>query len=189
MKESAVRTRILDVASRLFYDQGYNSTGINQIIAEADIARASLYHHFPSKTDLLKAYIQQADDQWFIGLEAFLKPIADPREKLLGIFDYRMGRQQASHFGGCQFVKVSAEIPREESELFELVSHQKQRIQFYIKGLLLQIKTNQRYEAILSTDMLAQTLFLLMEGATVTSSIFKDPDALKSAKEIAEKLI
>ena len=187
MKESAVRNRILGVASRLFYDQGYNSTGINQIIAEADIARASLYHHFPSKTDLLKAYIQEADDQWFIGLEAFLEPIHDPREKLLGIFDYRMGRQQASNFGGCQFVKVSAEIPREEMELFEMVSHQKQRIQVYIKGLLLQLEPNQEHQ--LSTDMLADTLFLLMEGATVTASIYKDPQALKNAKGIAEKLI
>jgi AcrR family transcriptional regulator len=187
MKESAVRTKILDVASRLFYDQGYNSTGINQIIAEANIARASLYHHFPSKTDLLKAYIQEADDQWFIGLEAFLKPINDPRKKLLGIFDYRMGRQLASNFGGCQFVKVSAEISREESKLFELVSHQKQRLQLYIKVLLLQLEPNQEHK--LSTDMLADTLFLLMEGATVTASIYKDPQALKNAKEIAGKLI
>jgi AcrR family transcriptional regulator len=187
MKESAVRTRILDVASRLFYDQGYNSTGINQIIAEADIARASLYHHFPSKTDLLKAYIQESDDQWFVNLEAFLKPIADPREKLLGIFDFRMNRQQVSNFGGCQFVKVGAEISKEENELFEMVSHQKKRLQLYIKALLLQIEPNQEHK--LSTDMLTETLFLLMEGATVVASLYKDASALKNAKEIAEKLV
>jgi AcrR family transcriptional regulator len=55
MRESTVKDRILDTASRLFYDQGYHITGINQIIDEADIARASLYNHFPSKTDLLLA--------------------------------------------------------------------------------------------------------------------------------------
>ena len=47
------RERILDTAARLFYAQGYNSTGINQVIKEANVAKASLYQHFPSKEDLL----------------------------------------------------------------------------------------------------------------------------------------
>ena len=51
MRESAVKDRILDTASRLFYERGDHTTGINQIIEEAEIARASLYNHFPSKTD------------------------------------------------------------------------------------------------------------------------------------------
>ena len=52
MRESAVKDRILDTASRLFYDQGYHITGINQIIEEAEIARASLYNHFPNSMNL-----------------------------------------------------------------------------------------------------------------------------------------
>ena len=51
------RKKIVDTAARLFYEQGYNSTGINQIIAEAGIAKASLYAHFSSKEDLLKEYL------------------------------------------------------------------------------------------------------------------------------------
>ena len=57
MKKEKVRERIIRVASDLFYKQGYNSTGINQIIAEADIVIGSLYNHFSSKNDLLQAYL------------------------------------------------------------------------------------------------------------------------------------
>ena len=68
MRESSVKDRILDTASRLFYDQGYHVTGINQIIDEADIARASLYNHFPSKTDLLLAYLGQDASRMVCGV-------------------------------------------------------------------------------------------------------------------------
>ena len=90
MKESAVKERILGTASRLFYDQGYHVTGINQIIEEADIARASLYNHYPSKTDLLLAYLDSTHASWFAELDTFLKPIEGAREKLLAIFDFRL---------------------------------------------------------------------------------------------------
>ena len=63
-----VRERILDTASRLFYDQGYQATGINQIIEEASIAKSSLYQHFRTKDDLLVAYLKIAEREWFEGL-------------------------------------------------------------------------------------------------------------------------
>ncbi len=66
-KTQAVRDRIMEAASRLFYRQGYTLTGINQIIAEAGIAIGSLYNHFPSKTALLIAYLQEEDRLWFEG--------------------------------------------------------------------------------------------------------------------------
>ncbi|HAD79392.1 MAG TPA: TetR family transcriptional regulator, partial [Flavobacteriaceae bacterium] len=79
MKSSvAVRDRILDTASELFYRQGYNSTGINQIIDEAEIARASLYHHVKSKNDLLYAYLEKTNDAWFAQLHQFIKKQKTP---------------------------------------------------------------------------------------------------------------
>lgn len=187
MKESAARVRILDVASRLFYEQGYNSTGINQIIIEAEIARGSLYKHFPSKKDLLIAYLQKAEELWFGELDKFLKPIKDPQNKLLGLFDYRIDRQLRSNFGGCQFSKISAEIPKDDLTTFALVVHQKDRLKTYIKNLLEQ--TSLRKPGMLSEQILADSLFLMMEGATLVTSISKDVYALKNAKKIAEKLI
>ncbi len=187
MRESATRTKILDVASRLFYEQGYNSTGINQIIAEADIARGSLYNHFPSKRDLLTAYIQQSEDLWFAELDKFLESINDPKLRLLALFDFRAEKQLRSNFGGCQFTKIIAEMPKDDLNAFELVRHQKERIKNYIKDLLQQIDLKQ--PQVLSTNMLIDALFLIMEGATSSASVYKHVEAIRTAKQIANELL
>src|ERR1700743_2291882 len=105
MRETGVKERILDTASRLFYDQGYHVTGINQIIDEAEIARASLYNHFPSKTDLLLAYLDRTHAEWFEELDHFMASIQDPKEKLLALFDFRIMRQKKLKYKGCHFNK------------------------------------------------------------------------------------
>jgi len=187
MKESATRTRILDVASRLFYEQGYNSTGINQIIEEANIARGSLYNHFPSKRDLLSAYLQNAEELWFDGLDQFLAAIKNPKLKLLGLFDYRIERQLRSNFGGCQFIKIGAEIPKDDTDAFELVRHQKNRIKLYISDLLIHINLSDTQP--FTKEMLADTLFLILEGATISATVYKNVEAIRNAKNIAKKLL
>ncbi|WP_179414619.1 TetR/AcrR family transcriptional regulator [Mucilaginibacter sp. E4BP6] len=185
MKISATRARILDVASRLFYEQGYNSTGINQIIDEADIARGSLYNHFPSKRDLLTAYVQQAEELWFAELEQFTGPLTDPKDRLLALFDYRIARQLGSGFGGCQFTKIGVEVAKDDLAAFELLRHQKERIKHYIKDLLTKIDVS----GIVSKELLANNFFLIMEGATVSAREYKDAAPLYEAKKIAEELL
>lgn len=186
MKKSVVRERILGVASRLFYEQGYNLTGINQIIEEADIARASLYNHFDSKTDLLLAYLKEAEDVWFHEMEEFTARFSDPREKLLALFDFRMERQHKRDFGGCQFIKISAEVSRQDSQVFEAVSHQKSRLKVFIAAIVKNLPEN---NSVLAHTLLADALFLILEGAAVSGSIYKNQESIKAAREIADKLL
>lgn len=186
MKKSVVRDRILEVASRLFYEQGYNLTGINQIIEEADIARASLYNHFDSKTDLLLAYLKEAEDIWFLEMDEFTAHFSDPKDKLLALFDFRMERQSKRGFGGCQFIKISAEVSRQDSQVFEAVSHQKSRLKVFIANIVNDLPENNR---ILTHSLLANALFLLLEGAAVSGSIYKNQESMKTAKEVADKLL
>ncbi|MBO9202846.1 MULTISPECIES: TetR/AcrR family transcriptional regulator [Niastella] len=187
MKESTPKTRILDVASRLFYEQGYNSTGINQIIDEAAIARGSLYNHFPSKRDLLAAYIERAEDIWFTSLEKHLETIKDPKARLLALFDFRKKEQHNTGFRGCQFAKVVAEVPKEDLPIFEQVSKEKDKMKRLIKKLLSQIDLQN--PAGLSIDMLCESVFLLLEGATVAASLYKKDAPIKNAKTIAAALL
>src|ERR1700738_1909208 len=117
MRESGVKDRILETASRLFYEKGSHVTGINQIIEEADIARASLYNHFPSKTDLLLAYLDSTHASWFADLDAYLRPIEGAREKLLAIFDFRIQRQIKLKYKGCHFNKIASEASDDQEVL------------------------------------------------------------------------
>ena len=82
-QEITVKEHILQTATRLFHEQGYNLTGINQIIDEADVAKASLYYHFPSKEDLCVAYLQRKNSLWLSGLELFLKGSKDPKQRII----------------------------------------------------------------------------------------------------------
>lgn len=102
------------------------------------------------------------------------------------MFDFRMNRQLKSNFGGCPFIKISAEVSREEKKVFQLVSSHKDRFKSYIKDLVLQVEPKQ---TLLDPDMIVETLYLLMEGASATVNIYKDKKALTDAKKIAEKLI
>ncbi|HEY4108224.1 TetR/AcrR family transcriptional regulator [Puia sp.] len=186
MKESAARTRVLDVATRLFYEQGYNATGISQIVAEADIARQSLYNQFPSKRDILIAYISHAESAWFQRLEKFLERYDDPRSKLLGIFDFRLDEQYATGFRGCHFAKVMAEVPKGDLKIVEQVSREKDRMKAFIRALLVQIKIK---KPTLSIDMIVEAIFLLFEGCTVVASIYKGEDPIVYAKKVTESFL
>jgi AcrR family transcriptional regulator len=187
MKESAPKIKILNVASRLFYEQGYNSTGINQIIDEADIARGSLYNHFPSKKDLLSAYIEQAENLWFAALEEYLSQIKDPRSKLLAIFDFREQEQFKTDFRGCQFAKVVAELTKDDLKIYEQVSHEKDKLKQYIKNLLAQIEL--KNPSALTLEMISEAIFLLLEGSTVAASLYKSDVSIKNAKTIVAALL
>ncbi|MFC0267907.1 TetR/AcrR family transcriptional regulator [Kushneria aurantia] len=77
-----VRDGILDAAELLFIMQGYRATGVNQIIREAGVAKASFYHHFPSKTALAEAFVQRRHKRWFQSVEQRLAAEDDPRDKL-----------------------------------------------------------------------------------------------------------
>jgi len=184
MSKIDVREKILDVAARLFYEQGYNLTGINQVIEEAAIAKASLYHHFASKTDLLIAYLEDFNIKWFAGLDNFLKSYTDPKQKLLAFFDYRIARQVERNYGGCAFVKINAEIET-EPRVQALVEENKNKARAYIHKLVVQ--ANQA--KVLSNDALTDTIFLLMEGGMNSAAIFKNTADLESAKKIVKKLL
>lgn len=185
MRESGVKERILDTASRLFYDQGYHVTGINQIIEEADIARASLYNHFPSKTDLLLAYLDNTHASWFQELDAFLKPVAGPREKLLALFDFRIQRQRKLKYKGCHFNKIAAEASDDQEVLTRVRKH-KQRFRNLIHELVSQIPERR---SILGNDQLADTLFLLLEGGIAVGMMYRSSEAAEQSKQIAETIL
>ena len=83
MRESSVKEKLIDVAGRLFHKQGYNLTGINQVIEEADIARGSMYNHFQSKTDLLIAYLDHFRKTGIVRWKSFCAPFPIPKNVCL----------------------------------------------------------------------------------------------------------
>lgn len=175
----------MNTAEDLFYTQGYNATGINQVIEEAGIAKASLYKHFESKTDLLIAYVQRLHENSFNKLQAFVGNVQDPKEKLLALFDYHKERQFYRQFGGCPFVKANNEAGNCDLRVLTEIQETKKHMKSFIYGLVV----NSGHKSMLSDAELTELIFLMLEGGIVAVSIFKKDDDLLAAKTIIQKLI
>jgi AcrR family transcriptional regulator len=180
-----VTDKILDTVERLFFKQGYNVTGINQVIEEADIAKASLYKHFESKVDLLVAYLKRFHETWFERLEAAVNKAPDPKQKLVTIFEHHSQRQVQGEFGGCRFVKANDEAGMSDPRVLAEIQMAKKHLKEYI----MQLVANSGHKKLLTDEELTNMIFMMAEGGIVAASIFKQADDLQSAKAIIQKLL
>ncbi len=106
------RDRILDVASRLFYQQGIRAVGVDTIIAESDVAKTTLYRYFPSKDDLVVAYLETRNQRFWTLLEAVVQQAPNqPKQQLLAIFAWFDQLLTSDESYGCPFLLVASEFP------------------------------------------------------------------------------
>jgi AcrR family transcriptional regulator len=171
-----VRQRILDTATRLFYQQGYPLTGINQLIAEAGVAKASLYQHFRTKDDILLAYLRQVSQQWFERVSQAISTGTTPKDKVLAVFDMLNGFLTAVNFRGCNFQNAVVQLAPEEQPVRAFIQQHKARL-------------GQVFADLLPDAALAEEMALLFEGALISSQIRGDLTPVATARRLAERLL
>jgi AcrR family transcriptional regulator len=111
-KKPAAREQILETASRLFYKQGFRAVGIDTIIAESGVAKMTLYKHFSSKDDLIVAYLERSNANFWNWLETVIQPLAGaPRKQLEAIFEGVAQRASSPQCLGCTFTGAAGEFP------------------------------------------------------------------------------
>jgi AcrR family transcriptional regulator len=115
--EGGPRERLLAVASRLFYAEGVHVVGIDRILDEAGVAKASLYQHFGSRDGLVRAYLEENFAARRAHIEAVVASQPTPRLQLLALFDDIASRLSDKEFRGCRFVNASVEARGEEGAL------------------------------------------------------------------------
>jgi AcrR family transcriptional regulator len=187
MKPVVVLDKIMDTADRLFYEQGFNLTGINQIIGEAGISKPSLYNHFRSKNDLLLAYMDQLYTKWFADLDTYSSNLESPLEKVIALFDYRINRQITSSYKGCAWNKIVNEVATSELGVFERASKFKNDLRIRIVNLVGQL--NRPIDKLLNDEELVEVIFSELESGVLMSHITKSNDSLENAKNIVRKLV
>ncbi|WP_343713479.1 TetR/AcrR family transcriptional regulator [Inquilinus sp.] len=106
------RDRIFEAADELFYRQGIRAVGVDAIAKEAGVAKISLYRAFPSKDDLIVAYLDDRNaDYWQRWDRAFAKHEGDPRAQLRAMMEYLADRTTAPDYRGCPFTNDAVEFP------------------------------------------------------------------------------
>ena len=180
------RKQILDTASRLFYHQGYNATGINQIIEEAGVAKATLYQHFKSKEDLLIEYLEIVFEQTRSQLRSISSMKSTAKEKISAIFDYLSEKANSKEFCGCNFLNIAGEIPVENARVYDIIRRQKNETRAFFTEILKSNATGE--DEMQRTKSLADGLYLLFDGALMACKVYSNSwpalEARKSALEL-----
>jgi AcrR family transcriptional regulator len=171
------RERILRAASELFYNQGINATGVEQLAEVAHVSKRTLYQHFGSKDDVVVAYldaITYAD----LGPSMAMLDRTDlsPRERLLGIFT------PDAELRGCPYLNASAELADTEHPA-RLISQQRKQL-FIDRLIAVAGEAGAR-----DRDELGHQLALLSDGARSQSAALNSSEPFGYARAAASAMI
>lgn len=173
---STPKERIIATTFKLFARQGYNSTGINQIVAEANVAKASFYQYFKSKEDLCVEFLNVRHDYWFNELNRFVSKEKDMKLKLIASFDFLIDMNQKENFRGCSFLNILSEIPTDNVKILTVIQSHKKDLRNYFS------------ELIKDTD-LSDHIYLLFESSIIESQLFRSNELIEKSKKIINNLI
>ena len=174
------RDELVDIASALFYEQGYGATGIKQIIETAGIAKGTFYSHFTSKEEVGVAWLKKRHTVWNTWLSARLEEVRSPRGKILALFDFLEEWMVESKFRGCAFLNTLAEVPDPENPMRREIASHKKGLQETVQSLAAEHFAD-------NTSAFAKhkgsIIFLLFEGALVEAQNFRDTWPIVAARK------
>ena len=167
--------RILAAADKLFYLHGIRAVGVDGVAEEAGVSKRTLYNHYPTKDDLIAAYL--------VGRFKHIAPSDAPaRDQILGYFERLEREFERSDFRGCAYVNAVCELsdPKHPAATIAL-KFKEQRREWY-RTLLERL-------GVANPDALARQLQLLAEGALSANLVWGDPTLARAAREAAAVLI
>ena len=163
--EIAPKDQLFQTAARLFYQHGYRATGVDTIAAQSGIGKMTLYRHYPSKDDLIVAYLHDSDVVFWNGFEQITGGEPTAREKLLAFFMALQEYVVSPACYGCPFLNAAAEYPDPEHPAHQVAVEHKQTVRARFRQLA-------DAAGVAQPEALSGALVLLMDGAYMTSRMF-----------------
>ena len=180
---SALKDKLLLVATDLFQTRGINSTGVDTIVAVAGTTKMTLYKYFGSKEDLILEVLKKGHQDFQNWIDEKLNASSKkPSDKIQQLFDYIEEWVNSPGFTGVGFIKASAEFPNEENPIHQLSSQQSREFRQFISKIASDAN-------IKDAEGLALQLSLLFEGAVQAEQMKRGSGAIKYAKKAAKILI
>lgn len=173
------KEKLFQTAARLFYQDGYRAVGVDTIAAESGIGKMTLYRHYPSKDDLIAAFLQNSDENFWEYFEQSTQGVSDPRAKLLAFFQALQNYVTSPDCYGCPFINIAVEYPQAGYPGHQIALRHKQGVRQRFQQLAQEAGASH-------PEALANALFLLMDGAYMASRMFStSPDNPASAVALA----
>jgi AcrR family transcriptional regulator len=178
-----VRDKILETASQLFYARGVRAVGVDLVVEQAGVAKTSLYRHFRTKDDLIAAFLEREDQDFWGAWDRVAEQHAhDAGAELhahLGWIGERVGRP---NYRGCPQINVAAEFPEADHPARKVAEAHKRELRRRLKAIAERLQAP-------SPDELAGQLTVLINGAFVSSQIFEHGEATALLRRAADALI
>ncbi|MEV0661060.1 TetR/AcrR family transcriptional regulator [Actinomadura luteofluorescens] len=172
------RQGLLDVAERLFYRQGVQAVGMDELRAVSGLPLKRIYRLFPTKEALVVAMLDRRDRRWRGSLAAHLDAEPDPRRRVLTLFDWLGAWFAEPGFRGCAWVNAHGELGSSSPAIADAARAHKQAFHDQVVALLSPVDA-----------AAAEPVYLLAEGAMVVAGIQGDPTAAARARTGAELLL
>jgi AcrR family transcriptional regulator len=190
MSEKALQTRnkeqthrrLLAAALGLFYEKGICATGVSAVAERAGVTKMTLYAHFPSKDDLVAAYLEDSDRRWREFLEEKLSGYEDSRDRPLAVCDAYREYFTAREMRGCAFVNCAAEFPDPDHPAHRVIGRHKAGVRERLRSLAAEAGAE-------DSATLAERLFVVLEGAYVTSALEGDSGVLDRSRAFFAELV
>jgi AcrR family transcriptional regulator len=181
-ERASARERLLAAASELFYAEGVHTVGVDRIVQQAGVAKATLYTLFGSKDGLVRAYLSARHDRT---RERMTRELAarykTPRERLLGVFEVQGLSFVEPGFRGCAFVGANAEAP-DGTSIKEITENYRG----WVRSLFLDLA---KEAGAADPEQLARQLVLLYDGAGISAWMDHNPDTAQASTSVAAALI
>lgn len=180
MELGTARAQVLEAAERLFYARGIQAVGIDEIRTASGVSLKRLYQLFPSKGDIVEAYLHERDTRWRRSLTRYADAAPTPEERILAVFDWLYQWCDEGDYRGCAFINSFGELGASSPAVARTARAHKQAFQQYLAGLV---------AAAGGPSELADHLALLAEGAITTAAIAGSPEPARQARAAAGVLL
>ncbi|MET9291070.1 helix-turn-helix domain-containing protein [Streptomyces sp. NPDC003077] len=175
------RERLLNVAAELFYAKGIHTVGVEQLVKEAGVTRATFYRHFSSKEGLVIAYLRERDARVKRAVEAIVHAHRG-REALLEIIAMVAGSVERPEFRGCGFLNAAAEYPDPRHPVRVCVAEHRS----WFRGVLREVVSQTGHP---DPERVARALMVLRDGAMSGGYLDDQHDVARTLREAAESIL
>ncbi|WP_327000961.1 TetR/AcrR family transcriptional regulator [Dactylosporangium sp. NBC_01737] len=179
-RPSEARSRLLSTASRIFYAEGIHSVGIDRIVAEAQVTRATLYRHFPGKEDLVLAHLAAADQAIRDQVDQVVAADLPAADALRAISRGIAGAIRSDGFRGCAFLNAAAEYPDPDHPVHQAVLAHRQWFLDTVTHILGRVPDARHYVMLRDGAMAAGCLF---DPALICETFLEGVEGLLQARE------
>ncbi len=176
------KDKVFQTAARLFYQNGYRSIGVDTLAAESGIGKMTLYRHYPSKDELIVAYLKASDELFWKSFDQITESAPTGREKLLAFFQSLQDYVLTPACYGCPFLNVATEYPDIHYAGHQVAIDHKQSVRARFRQLAQETGAKK-------PDILADQLFLLMDGAYMAARMFGTQNPAAHLADAAQSLI